>query len=737
MEFYAHTQGKDKRDWQKLKDHLATVADMASAFAKQFGAGELGYLAGILHDVGKYSMEFQAKLDGKNQRVDHSTAGAKEAAERYGQIAGRILAYTIAGHHAGLADYIGSGDDSCLEARLKNNNIPDYSFYKNELTELPKDNPSFPKLKVSEKTEMEFSCFMLIRMLYSCLVDADWLDTERFCDVEKSQKRENGLPIKELEEKLNEYLKKEYPPEAEQTDLNKQRTKIMQACLDKAESKPGFFTLTVPTGGGKTYSSLAFALKHARLNNLERIIYVIPYTSIIEQNAEVFRKALGVESVLEHHSNYEYKEKDEDEDDLDYKMRLATENWDMPVVATTSVQFFESLFSNRSSRCRKLHNMANSVIILDEAQMLPAQYMKPCIYALAELIKNYNCTVVFCTATQPALFDYPPEGFKLPGGMKPMEIIEKPKELYEKLKAVNVEWKDEIGNDDLIEKLSENKQILCVVNTRRLARELYEGLKNKRIEGIYHLSAGMCPAHRSIRIVEIKDKLKNGEKCIVVSTQLIEAGVDIDFPLVYREIAGIDSIAQAAGRCNRERKIKEGGKVFVFKPAGRKAPPGFLARTSGVAKEVINLNENKDLLSLKNIKEYFEILYSREGEGLDGKNILQNIKNSSGRLEYPFKTVSDNFNLIDNTTYSLIVRYDEKCEGILESAKFSEHPGSFARKLQRYTIQVYKQDYDKLLKGGKIKNFKDVFFVLEKDAYLPEMGVIIETTGNVPENYIT
>ncbi|MBN2754464.1 MAG: CRISPR-associated helicase Cas3' [Candidatus Goldbacteria bacterium] len=736
MEYYAHSvQGQSKEKWQLLKDHLTAVADMSRTFAQKFGAGELGYMAGILHDVGKYSAEFQGKLDGKNQRVDHSTAGAKEVMARYGELIGKILAYPIAGHHAGLADFIGAGDDACLEARLKNVNISVYNAFEIELKELLQNKPGLPTLK-ADKHEKEFSCFMLVRMLYSCLVDADYMDTERFCDVEKSLKREKGLSISELESKLSIYLKK-ITSKAEKSDLNAERSKIMKACIEKASSKPGFFTLTVPTGGGKTFSSLAFGLKHAKVNNLERVIYVIPYTSIIEQNADVFKKALGAESVLEHHSNYDYKEGTDDEDESDYKMKLAAENWDMPLIATTNVQFFESLFSNRGSRCRKLHNIANSVIILDEAQMLPVQYMKPCIYALAELIKNYGCSVVFCTATQPAIFDDPPEGFKLPGGMEPVEIIDKPKPLYEKLKAVNVEWAGEIETENLINKLADYERVLCIVNTRKFARELYDGIKGKEKDGIYHLSAGMCPAHRTDKISEIKGKLKNGERCRVISTQLIEAGVDIDFPVVYREIAGIDSIAQAAGRCNRERKIKEGGKVYVFKPAGHKAPPGFLARTAGVAKEVINQNESKDLLSLKNIKEYFEILYSREGEGLDGKNILKSINNSGGRLEYPFRTISDSFNLIDNKAYSLVVKYDEKCEEILEKAKFSPYLGSFARKLQRYTVQVYKQDYDKLVKAGMVKNFRDMFFVLEKKAYVPDTGVSVEgSNGKVPKNYI-
>ena len=380
MEFYAHSaEGKGKEDWQKLKDHLSAAAEMSRDFSARFGAGELGYAAGILHDIGKYSDEFQSKLDGKNIRVDHSTAGAKEAMARYGEGIGKILAYIIAGHHAGLADYIGDGDDSALYSRLNNTLIAKYDNFRDELQKEIEIQPALPKLN-SQKDELSFSVFMLIRMIYSCVVDADFLDTEKFYDEIKNKKREQKTTVEELEKRLI-FCLSEISGKAERTELNKHRNKIMQLCLEKAELKPGFFTLTVPTGGGKTYSSLAFALKHAKLHNLDRVIYVIPYTSIIEQNAEVFNKALGIENVLEHHSNYDYKDESDDLSENDYKMRLASENWNMPVIATTNVQFFESLFKNRSSRCRKLHNISKSVIILDEAQMLPVEYMKPAVYA--------------------------------------------------------------------------------------------------------------------------------------------------------------------------------------------------------------------------------------------------------------------------------------------------------------------------------------------------------------------
>ncbi|MCX7698422.1 MAG: CRISPR-associated helicase Cas3' [Candidatus Goldbacteria bacterium] len=736
MNYYAHSlEGQKEEKWQILKDHLISVANLASKFAEKFKAADLGYLCGLLHDIGKYTKEFQEKLKGKKNIANHSIAGAKEAIKKYGNLWGKIIAYIIAGHHAGLADFIGTGDDSCLNHRLQNEQIYDYSFYIYELNGLVKDSLSFPKLNVSDKKETDFSCYVLIKILFSCLVDADYLDTERFCEPERYKKRLNDYSLKELNEKLKNYLEK-LKQNKEKTKLNEERDKILENCLNKAEKQPGFFTLTVPTGGGKTLSSLAFAMKHAIKNKMERIIYVIPYTSIIEQNADVFRDIFGNEFVLEHHSNFEYEAKDNDEDDLEYKLKLASENWDIPIVATTNVQFFESLFSNRSSSCRKLHNIIKSVIILDEAQMLPVEYMKPCLYMLAELIKNYGCSVVFCTATQPAIFENPPENFKIPNGINPNEIIQNPKELYTKLKAVNINWLGDKNINELTEKLLEFNKVLCIVNTRRLARELYENIKQRTKDGIYHLSAAMCPVHRSEKIAEIKESLKNSKKCIVVSTQLIEAGVDIDFPVVFREIAGIDSIAQAAGRCNRERKIKKGGDVYVFKMTDYKIPSGFLSRTAGVAKEVINTNEDGDLLGLENIKRYFEILYSREGEGLDGKNILQSILDSRGKLEYPFKTIAENFKIIDDITYSIIVPYDKKCEQILEKIKFSPYPASYIRDLQRYTVQVYKQDFDKLLENKKIENLKGIFFVLKKEEYLEDIGLKIDNDENKLENYI-
>ncbi len=393
---YAHTKpGCRIEEWQPLEEHLTNVAKMARRFAENFGAGKWAYYAGLEHDLGKSSHEFQQKLVVSGDidahiermgRVDHSTAGAQYAYKIL-KDAGKIIAYTIAGHHAGLPNGK-SNEDACLIKRLEKN-IPDYNllFESINVDDLsPRDLP----IKV-DKNRFGFQISFFIRMLYSCLVDADFLDTEHFMDEEKSRWRSGYEPLTALQDKLNLYLDR-FPKKVPPLSINDYRREILNACLEASECTPGLFSLTVPTGGGKTLSSLAFALKHALSYGKTRIIYVIPYTSIIEQNAAVFRKILGSNSVLEHHSNYDHSEED-------HRSRLACENWDAPLIVTTNVQFFESLFSNRSSRCRKIHRIANSIVILDEAQMLPVSLLKPCLEAIRELSLNYGTTAVLCTAT--------------------------------------------------------------------------------------------------------------------------------------------------------------------------------------------------------------------------------------------------------------------------------------------------------------------------------------------------
>jgi CRISPR-associated helicase Cas3 len=538
-------------------------------------------------------------------------------------------------------------------------------------------------------------------MIYSCLVDADFIDTESYIS-DTLKPRGQNFSISQLNNMFIKYLS-EF--KCEETKINAKRKEILERCLDMSKMTTGLYTLTVPTGGGKTYSSLAFALNHAKINKLEKIIYVIPYTSIIEQNAKVFKDVLGNENVLEHHSNYQFDNKNsEDVQFVNEKLKLASENWDIPIIVTTNVQFFESLFSNRSSRCRKIHNMAKSVLIFDEAQMLPLQYLKPCLLAVTELVKNYGSTAILCTATQPSINQL------LPESIKPIEIMQDPKRLYEDFKKVTVSKKGEMDDDTLADELNKLEQVLCIVSTRKHAKEIFN-----RINGnVFHLSTLMCPIHRKETLAEIRKRLdpKNKQPCRVVSTQLIEAGVDVDFPVVYRSIAGIDSIVQSAGRCNREGKLTE-GKVFVFKPVSEYAKiRGYLERTAKVADMVFRKYE--DPISLEAIDYYFKMLYDLEGEeALDKKSIIECFEERRSGLEFDFQTAAERFKLIESNTYSIIIPYDETAIKLLQEAQFSPYPRSIARKLQPHTVSIYEYEYKELCKNAAIKTINDSFLVLE------------------------
>jgi CRISPR-associated endonuclease/helicase Cas3 len=719
---------------QLLEDHLLNVAKMASAFAKKFKAQRWGYAAGLWHDIGKYSEKFQEKLrraetDEPDIRVDHSTYGAKLIFEK--ERFGKILAYCIAGHHAGLPN--ATGDSSSLNERLHKDLQP------LKLDKIPKNILSLPQLETDFLREWfnglppkqrAFGYAFFIRMLFSSLVDADFLDTERFVSPEKTLKRNSYPSLEELREvfrkKLKEFQEKKF---SENEILNKIRNDIYEECVNAAQETPGFFSLTVPTGGGKTLSSLAFAFEHAKKYGLYRIIYVIPYTSIIEQNAAIFRKFCGENSVIEHHSNYVQKDSKDDEEET---RMLATENWDAPIIVTTNVQFFESLFTNRSSRARKLHNIAKSVIILDEAQMIPIDYLIPSMEALRELVDHYSSTVVLCTATQPALNDR--EGFS---GLKNVrEIVSNPKELSIKLKRVREEYIGEISQEELAKKLASEKQVLCVVNSRREALELYEDVE-KEVEdedhnGVYHLSALMCPAHRSKNLNNIRNSLNAKEKCRVISTQLIEAGVDIDFPVVYRSLASLDSIAQAAGRCNREGKM-EYGKLFVFKPQ-KGIPPITDFRARAEETEAIIRKSEKSFLSLEMINEFFESFYWRKGENLDKKGIIQDCLQGIRELNFQFRDIARKFKIIEDNQISILIPYDENASTLIQSLKFHVSINTL-RKLQRYTVQVPERVFKELQRVGYVESIGEGLWTLSqqgmKEAYSEETGLTIQT----PEFY--
>ncbi len=533
MEFLAHISDDGRK--QTVQEHLEGTARLCSEFAAEFDAAEQGYLAGISHDIGKYTEAFQRRLHG-GPKVDHATAGAMECAKAgFGQ-----AAVCVIGHHSGLPDMgnerTDQPGDATFYGRIKRGLAGGIEPYRgNWPGKLPKTAPA------PASARSGFSAAAWTRMLYSCLVDADYLDTERFMQPYKLY-RGGYDGMERLLGKLEKHIEKWANPENE---MNKYRWEILSECLRCGEKTKGIYTLTVPTGGGKTVSSMAFALRHAVAHGMKHIIYVIPYTSIIEQNAAVFKEILGEDNVLEHHSGKLYELEDASSP-AQYRLAMATENWDMPVIVTTAVQFFESFYSNRSSKCRKLHSLANSVIIFDEAQMLPTCHLQPCVGAIAELVRHFGATAVLCTATQPVLGDL----FKQFGYVENIpELCPGTQALYEKFRRVSFRDAGELSNEMLAEELENSRQVLCIVNSRRAAQEIYDMLPK---EGAYHLSTLMYPAHRQRVLNEIRQRLKEDAVCRVLSTSLIEAGVDVDFPTVYREMAGLDSILQAAGRCNRE-----------------------------------------------------------------------------------------------------------------------------------------------------------------------------------------
>jgi len=740
--YYAHSiKDRPQEEWQKLDEHLKNVAELARQFAEPFGGGDWAYVAGLWHDIGKYSAKFQERINGKCINVDHSTAGAQEAVKKYGGQMGKILAYSIAGHHAGLADgkAVNAEDRDSLEWRINTKQIPCYSDFCLALQDvmdisINKIRSIFEKRRNNEDYAYGLSFF--IRMLFSCVVDADRLDTEAFESPLKSKKREQYPSLSELKEKFDTYLSEKIK-NARRSEVNEKRAEVLERCRNAAEKPMGFFQLTVPTGGGKTLSSMAFALNHAIKNKLDRVIYVIPYTSIIEQSADVFREAFGNlgDAVIEHHSNFdEAKIKNENDDEIQ-PWELAIENWDAPIIVTTNVQFFESLFSHHAGRCRKLHNIVNSVLILDEAQMLPVNMLYPCLRAIEELVNYYNTTVVLCTATQPALekgsdrpdfkgLDIKPEN-EIIGDKKAVE------KLYKNLERVKLENLNKLSDDSLVSKLKSHSQVLCIVNTRGRARKLYDLMNKNSTPDCFHLSANMCPEHRSEKLKNIRQRLEEKRPCKVVSTQVVEAGVDIDFPIVYRELAGIDSVAQAAGRCNRENKLyPEKGKVFVFEPeAGIVQMFRHHVDSTG---EVIR-HHLDNMLSLDAVREFFELYFWKKGDELDAMKIIAKLTEDAPRLNFPFRSISNEFRVIDDYSIPVIIPWG-KGELLLKELKEQIAKGTgfdkkLLRRLQRFTVNVYPQAFVKH-KGISIEYLipkNEQFAVLmNMDIYSEECGINLD-----------
>ncbi len=714
--FHAHsTARQDKSDWQPLDRHLLDVGEGAARRAAPFGGQELARVSGRLHDLGKYTARFQARLAGDPSRVDHATWGAHVAQCRY-QGLGTLLSYGIAGHHAGLANGR-PGQEIESRTPLQTRLSTDY------LETLPPLLPAWEQeIELPEKLALpdgfmphplprrrNFQLSMLARMIFSCLVDADFVDTDNYYRrIEGRQPREEnaGPSLDALRQRLDANLA-QFPTEG---GINPLRTHILHEVRAQAGQDTGLFSLTVPTGGGKTLTSLAFALDHAIAHGLRRVIYVIPFTSIVEQTAQVFRRTLGdfdgAEVVLEHHSAF-FDNPASELQSIE-KRRLAMENWDAPIIVTTAVQFFESLFADRPARCRKLHNIAGSVVILDEAQTLPTNLLHPCVALLDELARNYRTSLVLCTATQPALSRE--TGFR-EGLENVRELAPEPLRLYEQLRRVNVHHAGTLDDDALADYLRQREQVLCIVNNRRHARHLFEAIADQ--PGARHLTTLMYARHRSQILAEIREDLKAGRPCRLASTSLIEAGVDVDFPTVLRAEAGLDSIAQAAGRCNREgRRPLESSKLLVFEPGNRDwAPPKALELYAEVFRSIAR-NCRDDLLAMEAITAYFQELYGRLGEDrLDQKGLMALLKDAT-LDSLPLDTLARQFRIIDATMRPVIVPFDptsgaeiDEVMDTLRGLEYSEKTGTAgaARKLQPYLVQVPEQAYKALSQAHAIQ----------------------------------
>jgi len=720
--FYAHSlEGVPEAAWEPLADHLAEVTRRAGAMAAAFGWAHVAEAAGSRHDLGKASAAFLAYLRapraaGKRHRgPDHSTAGARAAAAALPGQLGGLLAAIIAGHHAGLAD----GEE--LARRLDPaHRIDPVGTWEKTLPAWPPPAELAPPAGFSPQRALPgFSLAFLTRMLFSCLADADFLATEAFYARAKGEavERDGYTPLETLRVRLEQHLaslRSEAAPE-----VNALRARVLAEARRRAALAPGLFTLTVPTGGGKTLASLAFALEHARRHGLRRVVYVIPFTSIVEQTAVVFRQALGSSTdVLEHHSGFDWEHglqgDDEGRSGL-AKLRRAAENWEAPIVVTTAVQFYESLFAHRTSRCRKLHNLAGAVVVLDEAQTLPLPVLRPCLAALRELAANYRASVVLCTATQPAL--RVKDGFV--GGLEiddDRELAPDPPALYRALRRARVEVRaDPVPDSELVACFAEREQMLAIVNSRAHACALFEAIR--ALPGAVHLSTLMCGRHRQAVLADVRARLAAGEPARVVSTSLIEAGVDISFPEVWRAACGLDSIAQAAGRCNRHGLLAE-GRVVVFVPAEAK-PPHALEQFWQAARPV--LRHHADPLQPEAITAYFQTLYQqRETPGRpspldaliieDQPGVLPALDRHAKHADFPFRSLGEAFRLITEDMPPVIVPYrgeggdDHEAESLLAGLAAAERPTArLVRALQPFVVTIPRRLRDRWLVQGVLR----------------------------------
>ncbi|WP_190973542.1 CRISPR-associated helicase Cas3' [Bifidobacterium callitrichos] len=790
--FYARTS---EHGFETCVEHLCMTGCLSGGFAQQFGHGKDGLLAGLFHDIGKYSQAFQKRIRNPERygKVDHSTAGALFLVQHGCSAA----SFAAIGHHTGLPDMGGLGEleGSTYSARMNRacsagnkNPLVLADAWKSQLhvpaSAFMENTEAGREIGRENKNRSFYSEMMLTRMLLSTLVDGDRLDAEFFTS-NREDRAEHEL-LARLKERLGgerlaeeqapswntlreaalsaadsfanesdariaqlagivEAIARKYFDKPDKTPLDEKRCELLERCLDRGRDEscgPGLYTLTAPTGSGKTFSSIAFALEHARTHGLQRVIYVIPYTSIIDQTVGQFERIFGIDAVLPHYAEAPYQLKDEsDMDENDLKRVLAAENWNAPIVVTTAVQFFESLYSNKTSRCRKLHNIANSVIVFDEAQTLPVPYLRPCVRVIAELVERYGATAVLCTATQPELkplFDRAFDGAeaRIPE-ISPFSDADR-----DTFRRVTVDCIGDIGLDALADRLGEHRQVLCVVNTRKKAQYLYGRLagddsagdgEENSAEGVFCLTTLQCAADRRLLLEEIRVRLAADEPCRVVSTSLIEAGVDVDFPVAYREESGLDSIIQTAGRCNREgRRSAEESMVYVFSTEGGCAP--FLKQNIEAFRRVSERCADADVMADTAIRGYFSEMLDMLGDAsLDKRHILRLHENDAN---LPFERIAERFKLIDTPTVPVYIPLSGEGEALCDRLERNDIDRTLFRRLGKYAVNVWPKHLQQLLSAGSVEPVgrgaspeEDCFILRDMGLYSSRLGLSVDVAA--------
>ncbi|HEX7518071.1 MAG TPA: CRISPR-associated helicase Cas3' [Chthoniobacterales bacterium] len=750
QQFFAHTafQQDGKRDldqsrWQLLRDHLQAVAVKAREFAAPLGLEIEAEVAGLLHDLGKYARRFQDRLrDPAVRGINHWAAGAASAAE----LKLWSSAFAVDGHHTGIPALNGSeGLKQTLlrinDAKLREEFTRCAESTSELLNCLAADGLLLPGAQQRPVTDRFAEAFRT-RMLFSCLVDADFLDTESHFDPLAPPRRcVPGLYAERALQLLLDHLAKKRSG----GEVNAIRRRLLEDCLGAAEIEGGLFTLTAPTGSGKTLTSLAFALRHIVKHNaslgvndpqqFRRVVVVIPYTSIIEQTARVYRdlfeEVFGPDYVLEHHSAVAPREQASDEgrdaeEERLQRARHAAENWEPPLVVTTSVQFFESLFAHKPSDCRKLHNLSGSVVLFDEVQTLPAPLLPSLLSGVQLLVRNYGVTAVFMTATQPA---FASAGAALPYGWKPKEISSNPIAIAETMRRTRIELPprgEQISWAHLAIQIAAQRQVLCVVNTTKDARKLFRLLPT---EDRFHLSARMCPAHRLEKLQLIRERLATDEAVRLVSTQLIEAGVDVDFPVAFRAFGPLDSIIQTAGRCNREGRSPEPRPVIVFRPTGGGTPRGAYKTAAAKTEEFLarHPDSRERLHDPKFYAEYFAELYS-----LLGPQAAKDDPVFAHSEKFDFPKAAEECRLVGEETRSVLVRWRDG-DALAEKLSREKHlTAGECRRAQRFSINLYEGEFQVALARGTVIQPADGwnFFVWNSN-YDADLGACNPDTGDL------